>query len=319
MEFCMAAVLITIKTALFEQISDEDLVNLLISDMVTNLELTAKNDAPYYMDKRLISKLMNNKINIPIVLRKSLAEDVTSVDHLETYFSKVLIPKIIPEKTKALCDALTTKAADYDEIPGDILSEIKCCANERRTARLIALVFRLALTVPNKITQAQSKNKRPVSTTDHRHPIKSVENSEENDIYCLKAIFEAYRSKTGMEKNFCIEDFPQYKRHFQRQKEAYFAAEAVRHASRDAFLDDEDPFEELLEESYDGIIEVWEKQYPDGLDRMEAVLSQAVQISMESNLISRETAWITVRVKKGLCHVLVNEGRIEGWVYDEGI
>lgn len=319
MEFCIATVVTMIKNVLFEQISDEDLVNLLISDMVIELNLTTKKGDPYYMDKRQVSKLMNNKINVPTVLRNALSKDAASVDRLEAYFLKVLMPRIIPEKEAILCNDFIMSISNYDGVSVETLSEIRQYADEKKTARLTALVVRMALATPNKIIMLTSKKKKSEVIADRRHPIKDTEVSTNNDIYCLQAVFEAYRSKTGMLQGFSLDDLPQFKRHFQRQKEAYFAAEAVRHASRDAFLDEEDPFSDLLDESYDGIIETWEKHYTDGFERMEAVLSQAVQISMESNLISRETAWVTVRVKKGLCHVLVNERRIEGWVYDENI
>ena len=318
MDFCLAFFLSLLKGILYEPISDEDLINLLISDIVSKLDLKCKIGDPYYMDKRLVSKIMTNKINIPVALRKALSKEAASVSSIEMYFSKTLIPKLIPEKIDSFCRNLIVCYSDYEEASDSALSEIRACSEEKNYARVFAYLFRLSLSAPNKFDKATDK-KEPVTEVDRRFPIKNIEFSDDNSIPCLQAVLHAYRSTDKNAESLYIEDYPQYKQHFQRQKEAFFAAEAVRHASRDSFLDEEDPFEDLLDESYDGVIETWERKYSDGLERMNMVLSQAVQLSMESNLISRETAWVTVRVKKGLCHILVNEGRIEGWVFDESL
>lgn len=318
MKFCLASFLSLLKEVLYEPISDEDLSNLLISDIVLKLDLKSKAGDSYYMDKRLVSKIMTNKINVPVALRKALSKEAASVDSIEKYFSKTLIPKLIPERIDGFCRTLITCHSDYEDTSESALSEIKACSEKKNFARVLAYLFRLSLSAPNKIDRAADK-KKPVTDVDRRFPIKNIEFSDDNSISCLQAVLQAYRSTDVNAESLYIEDYPQYKQHFQRQKEAFFAAEAVRHASRDSFLDEEDPFEDLLDESYDGVIETWERKYADGLERMNTVLSQAVQINMESNLISRETAWVTVRVKKGLCHILVNEGRIEGWVVDESL
>ena len=318
MEFCLAAILTMLKSALYESISDEDLMNLLIADLVVKLDLKSKSNEAYYMDKRLVSKLMNNKINVPLVLRRALSKEEASVDSIELYFGKTIIPKLIPETIDTLCARGIECYSDYENVSSDVLLDIRESHDQKNAARVLAYIFRLSLYAPNKIDKTIEK-KKPATDIDRRHPIRDIEFSDDNNIPCLQAVIEAYRSTGENVGMMRVEDFPQYKGHFQRQKEAYFAAEAVRHASRDSFLDEEDPFEDLLDESYDGVIEVWERLYENGFERMNTVLSQAVQLNMESNLISRETAWVTLRVKKGLCHILVNEGRIEGWVYDESV
>ena len=307
-----------IKESLIDSMSDENLFNLLTLDIVIKLDLKSKSGEPYYMEKDKVSKLMNNKMNVPAIFRKSINKEAASIDNLEKYFSEKLKPRLIPEKIDILCAKLIEKYSCSEDLSYEILKDLKAFAKEKKTIRLLAYVFRLSLTVPNKLDSEKNNNK-PTDNIDRKRPIRNTEIHSDNNIRCLQAVIEAYRSKIGDFKCLNIQDYPQFKNHFKRQKEAYFAAEAVRHASRESFLIEENPFEDLLDESYDGVSETWEREYKNGLERMEAVLSQAVQISMESNLISRETVWVTVRVKKGLCHILVNEGRIEGWVYDNNL
>lgn len=321
MEFCLASVLAMIQKSLLDAMSDEDLLNLLISDMVTSLDIRDKNDQVYYMDKRAVSKIMKRRKNVPLALRRVLPKKPTSVDALAHYFSQCLIPRIIPEGMEDLRTGLFNSIKNYENVPDMVLQEANQCAIKQNDARLIAIAFRYSLAVPNAITSPKMPPDRQVSAVkqDRRHPIRAVGADGGDHLRCMAEVLRAYRSRTGGVEDGSIEDYPQYHEHYRRQKESFFAAEAVRHASRDAFLDEEDPFGDLLDESYDGVIDTWEMVYRDGLDRMEAVLSQAVRISMESNLIARETAWVTVRVKKGLCHILVNERRIDGWLYDNGI
>ncbi len=295
MEFCLASVLTLLKGVLYEPISDEDLINLLISDIVSKLDLRSKAGESYYMDKRMVSKLMTNKINIPVTLRKALSKGAASVDSIEKYFSKALVPKLIPEKIDSFCRNIIVCYSAYEDASDSALLEIKACSEKGNFARVLAYLFRLSLSAPNKFDRATDK-KKPVTDIDRRFPIKKIEFSDDNCIPCLQAVLQAYRSTDENAESLYIEDYPQYKQHFQRQKEAFFAAEAVRHASRDSFLDEEDPFEDLLDESYDGVIETWERKYVDGLERMNTVLSQAVRINMESTLISRDPASVAVRV-----------------------
>ncbi|MCF0106026.1 MAG: hypothetical protein HUJ53_04640 [Holdemanella sp.] len=318
MSYCLAMFLKKIETVLLGAISEEDLINLLIKSIVTGATVKNRNDELLYIDKQRTSKIMNNQSNVPLPLRKVLSNDITSVDSLEQHFEKELRPILIPEKMQGLCCELTDYLISCDELPEEIAIEVEQCNKEKKHIRLIALAFRYSLMVPNKINNSINRHKKNI--IDKKKPVAMVINNQEvEELLCFQAIIAAYRSRTGKTQGISIDEFPQYKKHFQRQKEAYFAAEAVRHATRDSLFDEENLFDDLLDESYEGVIETWEQRYPDGFERMEAVLSQAVQISMESNLIARETVWISTRVKKGLCHILVNDGRIEGWVYDENI
>ena len=47
MEFCLATILTMLKSALYESISDEDLMNLLIADLVVKLDLKSKSNEAY--------------------------------------------------------------------------------------------------------------------------------------------------------------------------------------------------------------------------------------------------------------------------------
>lgn len=118
--------------------------------------------------------------------------------------------------------------------------------------------------------------------------------------------------------NFSVSNFDDHekqKEHFTRQRSDYFAAEAVRRGTRDIYSEDEeDYFQTFVDDTYNGIIDIWESDYKTGYERLKNVLVQATLLPPDQCWLGRDTVWINNPQKKGVCHILVNEGRLKGWV-----
>lgn len=121
--------------------------------------------------------------------------------------------------------------------------------------------------------------------------------------------------------NFDLGDFDKHsnhKLHFQRQRKDYYSAEFVRHCMRDSYADEGDnQFEILEDEVYDGVVDVYENDYDSGKKRLGEVLVQAARIPVDKCWASRDTDWIGNSEKKGVCHILVNDERIRGWLDED--
>ena len=131
----------------------------------------------------------------------------------------------------------------------------------------------------------------------------------------VEALLEAYADAEGLSELSKDElgSYHKYKKNFQRQRKDYYAAESVRRGTCEAFGNaDPDQFETLKNETYDGIVDIHEQDYDNGFDRLGAVMTQAA-ITPISKCTLRETDWIGNSEKKGVCHFLVNDGRIK-WV-----
>lgn len=90
-------------------------------------------------------------------------------------------------------------------------------------------------------------------------------------------------------------------------------------AQEDIYGDEEEEYFTILtQEIFDGVIDVWEAPYNYGIDRLRDVLQAAIQTPVNQCWLSKDTVWIGNSQKKGVCHVLVNEGRIDGWVKKDG-
>ena len=68
-------------------------------------------------------------------------------------------------------------------------------------------------------------------------------------------------------------------------------------------------------DAYNGIIDVCWNDFDDGFKRLLAVLNQVSQITLTKSFLTQIKDLINNSEKKGICHMLVNDGRIQ-WVLE---
>lgn len=61
---------------------------------------------------------------------------------------------------------------------------------------------------------------------------------------------------------------------------------------------------------YAGVRNTALKRYDDGFERMLNVMEQAIATSVDQYILSRSPYWINNRIKQGVCHFLVTDGRL---------
>lgn len=142
------------------------------------------------------------------------------------------------------------------------------------------------------------------------HIPEKIKNHEERYV---SQLIEIYKEKIPNEEFSPdnISSHSKYGSHFQRQRESFYSAEALRLYARDSVP--EGTFEDLQEDIYSGVIETAEGPHQSGLERLSSVLTAAGQLDLQSHkLIS--VSYMTDR--KGICHQLANKGRLI-WVEKE--
>lgn len=72
-------------------------------------------------------------------------------------------------------------------------------------------------------------------------------------------------------------------------------------------------FDILKGETYNGVKDTAKRIHPNGYERMLTVVEQAVNLSVKDYILSDSPYWISGKIKKGVCHQLVNDGRLK-WV-----
>lgn len=114
---------------------------------------------------------------------------------------------------------------------------------------------------------------------------------------------------------------PKYIKHFKMQRQYFYSAESVLHQIRDIFKDGEDEFNKLKEETYEGVESLLAMSHKNSLERLDKVLIHVTILNYSKSFLGRSNnGLIGPNEKKGILHMLVNDGKIEWLVdYDENL
>ena len=318
-ELVFATVLAELKTSWGDTIADPDLINLLYDSISEPAGLTNKNGEPITVNKGTASKIMNRQSggNPHRSIRSKSADDRV-IASIEEYFKKNVVKRLLKGIEDDLIERLKTIINDDMGIAEVKKQELLANAQKNTLALFLASVYLYSLSRDNvssgdsgakPITAATELEVIPIPTG-----ITGVEGSYTD------ALLAAYGQAEGI-KNFTVDmldAYPTHKENFSNQRKYYFAAEAVRRGTRDLYgAKERDQFEVLKDEMYEGVTEVWEDEAKNGLARMRKVMAQATKTSLDKCRICRDTEWVGNSQRKGVCHFLVGENRLKGWVRDD--
>lgn len=133
--------------------------------------------------------------------------------------------------------------------------------------------------------------------------------STDETVYVTK-LLDIYREQDSVSCTDIdsVSTHPKYGSHFQRQREDFYSAEALRRYARDSVPDG--TYELLQNDVYAGVIDTAEAEYKSGMERLRAVLSQSGRLDLQAHtLISRAN----LNDRKGICHQLANADKLT-WV-----
>ena len=156
----------------------------------------------------------------------------------------------------------------------------------------------------------------------HKHPkqkpIEPPETIAKVEMKYVHELYLVYEEKTGTVFNN-PDDLGKYKKlqaHFIRQRKNYYLAETVHRGLRDTMcISETSSFDYVKDEIYEGIITTAEMDYETSFDRLNKVMEHVTSVQLSNNTASMLLNWIGPGEKKGVCHMLVNDGRIH-WTGD---
>lgn len=137
--------------------------------------------------------------------------------------------------------------------------------------------------------------------------------NEEQELNYIKELFKVYshQSRQNIINIYQLQNNNKLYRHLLRQREDFYMAQALKRFSRDEYLDTE-PYKEIRDEVFKGIIDCCEEEYNDYYKKVNNVLSLARSITLES----MQFGVIAPSEKVGMCHDLVNDSEIS-WVEND--
>lgn len=318
-ELVFATVLAELKTSWGDTIADPDLINLLYDSISEPVGLTNKNGEPITVTKGTASKIMNRQSggNPHRSIRSKSADDRV-IASIEEYFKKNVVKRLLKGSEDDLIERLKTIINDDMGIAEIKKQEFLANAQKNTLALFLASVYLYSLSRDN-VSSGDSGSKPITAATELEViPIPTGITGVEGSY--TDALLAAYGQVEGI-KNFTVDmldTYPTHKENFSNQRKYYFAAEAVRRGTRDLYgAKERDQFEVLKDEMYEGVTEVWEDEAKNGLARMRKVMAQATKTSLDKCRICRDTEWVGNSQRKGVCHFLVGENRLKGWVRDD--
>ena len=127
----------------------------------------------------------------------------------------------------------------------------------------------------------------------------------------IKKLYEVYSEECGttVNTNNDLKD-PHLSQHLDRQRELFYSAEALRNFARDTVPPG--TFEDLQSEVYSGIIDIEQARHESSLVRVNTVTQAAANLPITANGLISVTK---IQDKKGICHQLANDDRLQ-WKKD---
>jgi hypothetical protein len=232
------------------------------------------------------------------------------------FFAANLIPNIINDTLEIVVDAIDAIVQADKSLGSRKAKSLKEARKRNDPADFLARVMLLAITVgTNKISS--EPNAKLISEAQQLDLMTPPEEIAPTEMPYVSKCMEAYGSAARL-MEFSIEligGFPRFGRHFRRQRKDFYIAESVRRNTRDVYGESEpDHFNALMGDVYSGIIDRYEEDYDDGLQRMSAVLQKATETSVGATWLNERYEGVIGNTKKGVCHILANDNIIKSWV-----
>lgn len=111
-----------------------------------------------------------------------------------------------------------------------------------------------------------------------------------------------------------LDKYPEYKDDIDDRRIDFYAAKSIQRGLLESWggrLSNQ--FDVLKNETYDGVKDTARRRHENGYERMLAVMEQAVNAPVTTYVLGTSPYWISGRIKKGVCHYLVNDKKLV-WV-----
>lgn len=209
----------------------------------------------------------------------------------------------------AWLDSLSVASNDPSTACADILESIILDIINSTPTTQVAQEAAIDLRLIDDIQKKIKSLPRPTNV-----PVPKVATQDEQiyiDELCL-----TYGDAEGMD-SFSVDDlssFPDYSDDLEDRRIDFYAAETIRRGVlelKGSSLTGQ--FDVLKDETYNGVKDTARRTHPNGYERMLAVMEQAVIAPVTNYILSASHYWISGKIKKGVCHHLVNDGKLT-WI-----
>ncbi len=321
-----------VQSAIQKPDSNQAVAELLLG-LITDKALDGQLSPDYSTSAKKISRLFNFKDDVhgDIIALASTEKIIESMP--ESFVSKV-VPYLKPTQIEDMKESLRRLIDGDMSIAPNKKKDLLSLVDKDDLSCFLSEVYLYALNRSNKaavgkydmevaaeiapddialLNKIYSKYPRP------REMVVPNEPTDEELAY-ITQLLEAYAEAAGVTElsRSALSGYPKYNNDLRQRRKEYYAAETIRRGTREVFKEsDADQFELLKEETYDGIFDIHSQDYKSGYDRLLKVMTQVSSIQINKCSLSKLPEWIGNKEKKGVCHILANDGRISWVVRDE--
>ena len=287
-----------------------------------------KNGEPYNLDNRTAIEWYRGETDIPLNI-KAAAHNERIRKNAPIHFEKCVFPKLKISTKEADIYPVLLDLIDRDHMMAvETKKHLKSLHLEGKKYHFLAETFLYAITtdncavesVPTTLGDEIAKLKSLLEMFQKPKALDPPEEIAQQELIYVQALLAAYAEASGLStlQKEELSSYPKYQRNFDRQRKDYYAAEAIRESTRDAqFLQGRDDFSDLKEETFSAIVDVYDRTYTNGYERLQSVLEHVTAVQLVS-LLATIPNWIGPSERKGVCHMLVNDGRLR-WVENETV
>ncbi|MDG4983912.1 hypothetical protein OGZ51_07125 [Lactococcus lactis] len=281
-----------------------------------------------------LSQLINHKKEIPESVRKA-SKHPEVIQEVKNHFSQVIVPRLNTQLMDDTCTQLLATLDGDRSISNEKRSELH--SYRHQISDFLAECFLYALNRENRQNQQSWSTLDNVPSPKMRMEdgkiwiddkivvldphLQVPKNVKKIELPYVTALIEAYADAADCQplsvEQFQedLKQFGKYHQNFDEQRQNYYAIEGIRRKVRDSFVSEEHEhqFSELKNDLYAGVSDWLLDDYENGFERLKAVLKQSVNLSLNRSILSQLPGLIGYSQKKGICHLLVNDGRMT-WV-----
>lgn len=287
-----------------------------------------ENGTPYAVDNQNASKWGNGYIPIQTEIQQAVGNN-DILPRMITYFNEKVVPYEISDALKdEMLDEMLELLENCDLKP-TAKKRLKKYYEDGQVGEFLARLFQRALLGNNKVASSKKKKSASDNHSESLEEFNGIikgklvkpqtvvpDKIQPEELGYVSELYAAYSDAlhvsvvkpSDLDGIHCRE-------HFDRQRKNYYLAETIHEKTRDSLHQgDGDNFETLKDEVEAGIyLTSHDTGYSDGLKKANAVLEKASALPISYNTQDALFNWIGPGEKQGVCHMLVNEERLE-WV-----
>lgn len=288
----------------------------------------------YTVSSGRASELLNRKRN-PDGQISAGADNPKVLSTIDDYFdSTVLDFLMMGDSLDALNNELTSEIKSDVHLSESIKKELLEKSKSSNISSLLAATFLYVVKVDNtgkpernlesiknvplnSVSFDEEDNKLHINSITIPLPESIAPKKIRNDEFkYLNALCQAYSDRLGV--TISIENIDscsqkRFRNDFNDERNYYNSVQSRIRGVREIFSDVDEQYDVLKKEAYEGIKETYLDDYPDGFKRLMEVLKKITSTSLNRSQLAKLDI-IGNAERKGLCHVLVNDGYINSWV-----